>query len=117
MVVLRPFALPKRLGCVTGQRLVQRDSPTWYSLTFQKEASVYSLGCTALFDSLRIYQAIDYEKFLFQQSAVLDAKEKREILRVHCLVPGISRSHLLTVTLDGRLLKRESFLKEGLFEV
>ena len=87
-IKLRPFAFPKRLGSVTGQRLVQRDSPTWYSLTFQKEASVYSLGCTALFDSLRIYQAIDYEKFLFHHSAVLDAKEKREILIVHFSPPG-----------------------------
>lgn len=97
---------------LTDQRLVPRDSPTCnpfpniLTCTSTEEASTYSLACTALFDSLWIYQTIDYEKILFRQAIMLDANlRKSRNPEGALLAPGISRGHLLTISLN-RLRER-----------
>lgn len=104
---LRPFTFPKRLVSLTDQRLVPRDSPTCnpfpniLTCTSTEEASTYSLACTALFDSLWIYQTIDYEKILFRQAIMHDANlRKSRNPEGALLAPGISRGHLLTISLN-----------------
>ena len=51
--------------------------PNILTCTSTEEASTYSLACTALFDSLWIYQTIDYEKILFRQAIIFDANLRK----------------------------------------